>query len=299
MIRRNFLTDTNAARMYIDGIRRLKDPAQFPWPGQDGLSMYDVFVFWHHQSMMLMTPPSQNDRNAAHSGPSFLPWHRYFLITLEGFLRRAVNDTQFRIPYWDWATDAELDEPVTSSIWSNANLGQFAGGDWRIRLEMNLRTGDLRRANRSLERFLGRDGRLPRRNDVRAVIREQSVYDSAPFNSSSGGMRNLVEGWIGNARIHNNVHVWVSGDMALSSSPNDPVFFLHHCNVDRIWAAWQEAHPGSTYLPDMTAPETLQFHRVDDALYSIFNETVTPGEMVDYQQYYEYDSIADLTELNA
>jgi tyrosinase len=110
-------------------------------------------------------------------------------------------------------------------------------------------------------------------------------------------MRNLVEGWIGNARIHNNVHVWVGGDMSLSSSPNDPVFFLHHCNVDRIWAAWQEKHPDAPYLPDMTSPETLQFHRVDDALYSIFNDMVTPRQMVDYKRYYEYDTIADLADL--
>ena len=76
MIRRNVLTDADAAQQYIDGVRRLKDPAQFPWPDQDGLSIYDSFVFWHHQTMMLMTPPTQSDRNAAHSGPSFLPWHR-------------------------------------------------------------------------------------------------------------------------------------------------------------------------------------------------------------------------------
>lgn len=130
MIRHNFLTDTDAAQKYIDGVKRLKDPAQFPWPAQDGLSIYEMFVFWHHQSMMLMTPPSQSDRNAAHSGPAFLPWHRYFLITLEGFLRRALSDDDFRIPYWDWTADAELAEPLTSQIWSNSNLGQFAGASW-------------------------------------------------------------------------------------------------------------------------------------------------------------------------
>ena len=298
MIRHNFLSNPEAAQKYIEGVRRLKDPEQFPWAGQDGLSIYDSFVFWHHQSMMLMTPPNQNDRNAAHSGPAFLPWHRYFLITLEGLLRRALNDNEFRIPYWDWTTDAELSDPATSPIWSNTNLGQFALSDWRVRLEMSLRTGDLRPANRSLQRELGNAGRLPTRTGVRMIIRDQAAYDTSPFSSSSpGGIRNLVEGWVGNERIHNSVHVWIGGDMARSSSPNDPVFFLHHCNVDRIWAAWQERHPDSTYLPDMTAPDTLQFHRIDDALYSIYEDTVTPGDMVDYKRYYEYDTVSDLTEL--
>jgi tyrosinase len=298
MIRRNFLTDATAAQQFIDGVLRLKDPARFPWTGQEGLSVYDSFVFWHHQSMMLMTPPTQSDRNAAHSGPSFLPWHRYFLITLENLLRRALDDDDFRIPYWDWTADAELAEPATSPIWSNANLGQFSGSSWRVRLEMSLRTGDLRRANRALQRGLGNEGSLPSRTGVRMVIRDQAAYDTSPFSSSSpGGIRNLVEGWIGNERIHNSVHVWVGGDMSLSSSPNDPAFFLHHCNVDRIWAAWQERHPEAPYLPDMTAPDTLQFHRVDDALYSIYEDNVTPGDMMDYRRYYEYDTLSDLTEL--
>ena len=36
MIRRNFLADPAAAAAFIDGVKRLKDPAQSAWPGQDG-----------------------------------------------------------------------------------------------------------------------------------------------------------------------------------------------------------------------------------------------------------------------
>jgi tyrosinase len=295
MIRYNFLSNAAAAQKFIEGVTRLKDPAQFPWPGQPALSMYDVFIFWHHQSMMLMTSPGQPDRNAAHSGPAFLPWHRYFLITLEGFLQQAVNDTNFRIPYWDWNTDADLPNPSTSPIWNIDNLGQFVGVSWRVRLAMNAATGNLQIVNRSLQRNLGASGALPTREQVRAVVRDQAVYDQTPFNSSSaGGVRNHVEGWIGSARIHNNVHVWVGGDMQLSSSPNDPIFFLHHCNVDRIWAAWQETHPALPYVPDQTASETLQFHRIDDALYSVFEETVTPRSILEYKTHYDYDTLTDL-----
>lgn len=296
MIRHNILNNSAAAQKFIEGIWRLKDPGQFPWPGQPNLSIYDAFVFWHHQSMMLMTPPRQSDRNAAHSGPVFLPWHRYFLIRLEGFLQQALNDSTFRIPYWDWTADAELFNPSTSPIWTNALLGQFMGGIWRVRLAMNAITGNLQFFNRPLQRRLGTGGgRLPTRQDVRTVIQSQTVYDQAPFSSSSiGGLRNYLEGWVGPARIHNNVHVWVGGDMQLSSSPNDPVFFLHHCNVDRIWAAWQQRYPAAPYVPNNTASETLLFHRLDDALYSIFNENITPRNMITYQNFYQYDTVADL-----
>ncbi|MFD2884266.1 tyrosinase family protein [Pseudomonas lini] len=106
------------------------------------------------------------------------------------------------------------------------------------------------------------------------------MYDKAPYNAaqSTGGARNSIEGWAGEERIHNNVHVWVGGDMGLSSSPNDPVFFLHHCNVDRLWAAWQAKHPAAAYVPAGNAPDTLKFHRIDDPMYSPFPEKGdTPG----------------------
>ncbi len=296
MIRRNFLSDPATAGKYVAGVQALKDPAQFPWPGQAGLSLYDVFVFWHHQSMMVMTPPTQTDRNAAHSGPAFLPWHRYFLLTLERFLRQALNDDSFRIPYWDWNADADLPNPATSAVWDGVNLGQFLGSSWRVRLELNAMTGDLQITDRPLQRNLGAQGALPSRSAVQAAVRDQAAYDQTPFSSSSaGGMRNHVEGWVGPARIHNSVHVWVGGDMVQSTSPNDPVFFLHHCNVDRIWSAWQAKHPAAPYVPDMTAPNTLQFHRIDDALYSVFDEQVTPRDMLAYTTQYEYDTLADLT----
>ncbi len=42
---------------------------------------------------------------------------------------------------------------------------------------------------------------------------------------------------------HADVHVAVGGTMNSASSPSDPVFWLHHANIDRLWAQWQTAHP--------------------------------------------------------
>ena len=44
---------------------------------------------------------------------------------------------------------------------------------------------------------------------------------------------------------HNRGHGWVGGDMgSTSSSTNDVAFWLHHAQVDRIWALWQQSNPG-------------------------------------------------------
>jgi tyrosinase len=44
--------------------------------------------------------------------------------------------------------------------------------------------------------------------------------------------------------VHNFVHRAVGGQMATARSPHDPIFFLHHANIDRIWARWQSDHKG-------------------------------------------------------
>ncbi|MFN7971266.1 MAG: tyrosinase family protein [Acidobacteriota bacterium] len=56
--------------------------------------------------------------------------------------------------------------------------------------------------------------------------------------------------------IHGQVHIWVGGDMATGGSPADPVFWLHHAMVDKLWADWQRANPGSSFDPPNIA-ETL------------------------------------------
>jgi len=44
---------------------------------------------------------------------------------------------------------------------------------------------------------------------------------------------------------HNLGHGWVGGDMANPIiSPNDPIFWMHHAQIDRIWSEWQKRNPG-------------------------------------------------------
>ena len=56
----------------------------------------------------------------------------------------------------------------------------------------------------------------------------------------------------------------MGGDMLPISSPSDPVFFLHHCNIDRLWALWQAQNPGQGYQPSGDGPTG---HNLNDLMY--------------------------------
>lgn len=114
-----------------------------------------------------------------------------------------------------------------------------------------------------------------------------SIYDSYPWDSSvdtAKSFRNSLEGWRGTAgdtcinnnmdvidipgkrrsTLHNIVHVYVGGlyrlngvvhggNMAQNTSPNDPIFWIHHANIDRMWSSWMKRH-GQKYLPISGGP---------------------------------------------
>ena len=91
--------------------------------------------------------------------------------------------------------------------------------------------------------------------------------------------------------MHNIVHRFIGGDMGTAASPNDPVFFLHHCNIDRIWANWQDQDAGAGYVPDDTASAALDMHRLGDQMHNFFGINLPISAMVDYQNYYTYDTL--------
>lgn len=56
----------------------------------------------------------------------------------------------------------------------------------------------------------------------------------------------------------------VGGSVGAGTSPNDPVFFLHHAQVDRLWATWmQDRGPAGGYV---TAADVPVGYRIDDPM---------------------------------
>jgi tyrosinase len=224
--------------------------------------------------------------NAAHVGPAFLPWHRQFLLDFERDLQAAIGDGTFGLPYYDWTDGLNGNSPV----WGNdlmggqgspVSSGPFAPVSWPT-VDANLQP------TRGLNRRFGSNN-LPQRADVHRVL-YRSVYDADPWGQgSTTGLRNALEGWLPFG-LHNFVHVWIGGQMEdVPVAPNDPVFFLHHCNVDRIWAQWQATYPSAGYLPTTGAGYG---HNLNDPMYpwNTAGNTKRPADLLSIAALgYSYD----------
>ncbi|WP_282696911.1 tyrosinase family protein [Streptomyces sp. CC208A] len=256
---------------------------------------YDEFVRTH---IDFYTADGGGRLRVAHMAPSFLPWHRKFLLEFERALRRI--DATVTVPYWDWTRD----NTPAASLWSEDFMGgngrrsdlqvttgpfAYAAGRWTVKYamtEVSYLTRDFGRPRDPIT--------LPTAAQLDEVLRERA-YDTAPWNSTSpSGLRNRLEGWApgsGNDRfrIHNRVHRWVGGLMLGGGSVNDPVFWLHHSFVDLVWSRWQQRNPGAAYLPAEPLPlGDAQYRKVVARHEPMAPWGVTPAEMSDHGQIYRY-----------
>ena len=132
---------------------------------------------------------------------------------------------------------------------------------------------------------------LPSESQVQSAL-DQTIYDQPSWNMQVLSHRTVLEGWHRGPALHNLVHVWVGGDMLTGTSPNDPAFFLNHCNVDRIWELWMPRY-GRIYRPEINRGPAG--HRIDSTMMSIVDDeltiggALTPGEVLNPSQWYTYD----------
>jgi tyrosinase len=170
---------------------------------------------WHHQ----FSPRTPLQARL------FLPWHRAYLWWLEQALQDLVDDVA--LPWWDW-TVVQRVPPAYAARRVDDQPNPLYG----TRAYVPTVSPPI---NRRTRRAPGRNPlvRLPTPTEITELL------DDSDWASFSDRLENF----------HDDVHVWVGGDMTdVTTAAFDPVFFAHHCMIDRIWYLWQVRH-GSGGIP--------------------------------------------------
>ncbi|OJJ45991.1 hypothetical protein ASPZODRAFT_67720 [Penicilliopsis zonata CBS 506.65] len=171
-----------------------------------------------------------------HDVGQFFPWHRYFIHLEETFLREECNYTG-PLPWWNEEYDANTGEAFGSSMWdSDAFGGNGVGADnCVIDGAFANYTEHIGPENEDTTYCMDRDWN----NDLAVASAVSNMVNiCAEFDNYSQWYFCVAE------INHKGVHTAVGGIMAdIKSSPGDPVFFLHHAYIDRMWWNWQKTDP--------------------------------------------------------
>ena len=204
----------------------------------------------------------------------FPVWHRGYLGWFERTCRELSGDPDFALPFWDWtllprvpkqffqgvlnpanpayigsyqAFNAQLSNPM-SALWQSFSAAQIKEQTLRGYGSMD----DVWSAVQGDPMFVpppgvralssgspGFDRPTKKAVTLSTIMKSLAPKDfigfgsdKSPFHSQSAGF-GIMEG-----QPHNNVHNCVGGFMEDMLSPIDPLFFLHHANIDRLWDVW-------------------------------------------------------------
>ncbi|KAI9711766.1 MAG: hypothetical protein M1820_001911 [Bogoriella megaspora] len=217
-------------RGYIRAVNCLRET-----PSKLGLnqSLYDDFPYVHSRI-----------GEYSHGAAAFLAWHRIFVQTYENALREQCQ-YQGRMTYWDWTLD--WNDIRKSPVWSTDDTGFGTDGNPEVGEEM-------------LKGHCVVDGPFANLTVLYLDEKDRPHCLSRGFNSGEDLMRygsmlrpSEVEGLLDdpeyksfNLRLEDSAHIAVPrsirGDFSMLTAPYDPVFLLHHTQLDRLWWLWQTAN---------------------------------------------------------
>lgn len=162
-------------------------------------------------------------RASQHNNGLFLPWHRQQLAHFERIVAKLSGHDGFAMPYWDWQEHRFLPEWITDR-------------------ESPLYERERARGVETLDFAAARWAESP----------YSAKLASDGFETFCGKLpegAGMVEGY-----GHNHIHQLIGGAMKHPrTSARDPMFWLHHSNVDRVWATWHRNRGRDLYPADWTA----------------------------------------------
>jgi hypothetical protein len=273
----------------------------------DRYSRWDEYVAIHAKIQNATAPGPVTNINFGHGGVgaySFLSWHRYFLYQFEQKLQTYVAGVT--IPYWDWTDPVASNVLVASFLGPNGdvntanivNQGYFAYSKpgsaatpvagsvpampinatplpdwwpaslpgWRLPgMFPSTYVGGLKRSFRN-------PAALPRPIDIQECL---AMPNYAAFQAALENGVGLGSELHPGSNMHGAMHPWVGNAVGhmfdAKVSCFDPIFYLLHSNVDRLWAMWQMDGHATEYPLAGGKPQ----HHRNDIMYPWIG--ATPG----------------------
>ncbi len=171
--------------------------------------------------------------HAGNNENEFLPWHRMYMYYFEEIIRDVSGDKTFTLPYWNYTV-----------------AGKFHGV---IPPEFTMKNDPLFKSLYIENRNPGVNAGNPLAGTLSLDSLAECFYE--PSSGHQGFNMKLDFG------LHGTVHVLTGDGQNMGSVPwaaRDPIFYLHHCNIDRLWASWNKAgRVNPTSIP--TGPPSFIF----------------------------------------
>jgi tyrosinase len=158
----------------------------------------------------------------------FLPWHRGYVLMYEAAVRELVSHPDFAMPYWDWTEDRAFPPAFSDKLYKGSPNPLY----------VDSRTLSDKKRWPLPDSIVGPDvmKRIYKETSFQlfgtSKNPEQDSLD-AHWVSDGGGAQAVLEG-----TPHNTIHNSIGGFMPTAGSPRDPIFMMHHGNIDRVWAYW-------------------------------------------------------------
>lgn len=150
----------------------------------------------------------------------FLPWHRIFVLYFEQIVREVSGRPDFALPYWNYTASDVAKRGVVPAQFRMSGSSTFA---------------PLYRSDRSSLANSGQPIHKYDPGDAMDVSAAMASQHYSPVGSVQGFCRAVDSG------IHGRIHVLTgtSKNMGkISYAAQDPLFWVHHANIDRLWASW-------------------------------------------------------------
>jgi tyrosinase len=255
-------------------------------------------IGWQYQSDIHGTTVNpDNFRNQCqHFCWFFLPWHRMYLEWFERIIRSAIAG----LPDVDEATKLTWALPYWNYTSADAARRRLPQAFLDLTLPDGVTPNPLRVPGRNLN-----DGSSLPVTDV-ALTDALAPVPFAGLGGFAGGRTGFshagedpgsssgpLEG-----TPHGSVHVGVGGLMgSFNTAALDPIFWLHHANIDRLWEVWR-GMPNRSNTTEAAWLSGVIFHFHDENRAPL-DETVQQVLETEAQLNYSYEDIAAPVDLEA